>query len=505
MKISIITLIMVSYILIAQANIISVPETRPTLSKAISDAAYGDTILLAHGTYTQPGLLKVNKKLMIASQFIFSNNQNDIESTIISAGTDDMAEWFELSAENSSVVGIRFVGNEEHTLHITAPYASVTHCQFIGGKDQLSITGGGGYIGHCYFENAGDDAIDCDESISWTIEYNLIVNAHQDGIEVRLHDKEAPLTTHIFRYNEVIGSGESGIQLIDYEGNSYREFFIHNNLFRNCQGSGVSCMYKEKDNTNEVYRGSLMEEKAFVFNNTFAKCNYGLTISPGLVILNNIFANLSTQGIERGIYVDDGNDLSIVDYCLFFNNPAHYDADINLGKNILVDKDPLLNANFELQAGSPCIDSGIDNYSWQKRTFKISSSDYIGKKPDLGPKEFMGNKWAIRQLPVLDAGRDLLILAPVNQVKLMASPGDLTIFKGNSLQWHWEKVSGPGEVLFADAANIITTATFSKQGTYELLINGISNEYQMSDKVRVWFVKILKNNLLVLERQKTCL
>ena len=92
-------------------------------------------------------------------------------------------------------------------------------------------------------------------------------------------------------YNEVIGSGESGIQLIDYESDSYREFFIHNNLFKSCRGAGVSCMYKEKDNSSEVYRGSLMQEKAYVFNNTFVKCNYGLTISPGLVILNNIFVN----------------------------------------------------------------------------------------------------------------------------------------------------------------------------------------------------------------------
>ena len=62
-----------------------------------------------------------------------------------------MIEWFELSAENARVDGIRFIGSEEHTLNITAPYASVTHCQFIGGKDQLSISGGGGYVANCYF------------------------------------------------------------------------------------------------------------------------------------------------------------------------------------------------------------------------------------------------------------------------------------------------------------------------------------------------------------------
>jgi hypothetical protein len=489
MKTRMIILFIFSYILLVQATIISVPETKPTLLEAIKDAAKGDTILLAPGTHTQPKLLNVNKAVMIASHFILSNNQKDIESTVINAGTNDMGEWFELSAENSSVVGIRFVGNEEHTLHITAPYASVTHCQFIGGKDQLSVTGGGGYIAHCYFENAGDDAIDCDKSKSWTIEYNLIVNAHQDGIEVRLHDKDAPLTTHIFRYNEVIGSGESGIQLIDYEDDSYREFLIHNNLFRSCRGAGVSCMYQEKDNTSEVYRGSLMQEKAFVFNNTFAKCNYGLTISPGLIILNNIFVDLSTKGIERGIYVDDSNDNSIVDYCLFYNNTTPYDPDIKIGKNIIEDQDPLLNDNYELGDGSPCIKAGIDQYSWGGTTFKLPTSDYIGDKPDLGAKQIEGTKWSARQLPVIDAGKDLVILEPSNHVNLNASLADISILNVNSITLQWSKISGPGEVTFVDAASAVTTAAFSQQGTYELMLKGYNSENQLSDKLNVWYVK----------------
>ncbi len=487
-----ITLFFLIFTLNLHADIISVPETKSTLKGALEIAADGDTILLAPGTYTQPEHLRVNKAVLIASRFILTKDKADINATIINAGLDDMGEWFELSAENSSVIGIRFVGNEEHTLHITAPYASVTHCQFIGGKDQLSVTGGGGYIAYCYFENAGDDGIDCDNSTSWIIEYNLIVNSHQDGIEIRLHDKSAPLTTHIFRYNEVIGAGESGIQLIDYEGDSYREFLIHNNLFKSCKGAGVSCMYQEKDNTSEVYRGSLMQEKAYVFNNTFSKCNYGLTISPGLVVLNNIFVNNLTKGIERGIYVNDGNDRSIVDYSLFYNNPMHYDPDIKIGTHILKDKDPLLNENLELREGSPCINAGIDQYGWEGINFKVPSSDYIGSKPDLGAKQFNNTKWSARTLPVIDAGRDIVILAPENEVTLKGSLADISIMQGKQLSLLWEKFSGPGEVIFANASSAVTTATFSKQGTYDLLIQGTNSGHQFSDKLRVWYVKDFK-------------
>jgi hypothetical protein len=373
---------------LAQANIIDVPGDHATIEDAVRSASQGDTVLLAPGIYTQKRLIKIDKSITLASNFILSNDRADIEHTIINAVSNDMKEWFEIASENTEVIGIKFLGNEEHTLHITAPYAFVKHCIFIGGKDQLSITEGGGYIGHCYFEGAGDDAIDCDQSISWTIEYNTIVNAHQDGIEIRLHEKDEPLTKHIFRHNTVTGSGQSGIQMIDYRGNSYRKFYIHNNIFRNCKGAGVSCMYKEKDDTDEVYKGSLMKETAFVYNNTFDGCNYGLTVSPGLVVINNIFTHTKTIGITRGAYVNDSNDRSIVDYCLFYNNSVHYDANISIGDNNISDVDPALDNQFRLKYKSPGIDKGIAKYSWKQKKIVIPAKEFNGVAPDLGAIEF---------------------------------------------------------------------------------------------------------------------
>ena len=398
---------------ISQAGIIKVPQDNHTVAEAILSASDGDTILLSAGTYTQPNLLNINKAITLASRFIFSKDPSDIDNTIINAANDDMKEWIELSAENSQVIGIRFDGNQEHTLNITSSYAFVLHCKFIGGKDQLSISGGGGYVGYCYFENAMDDAIDCDNSVSWTIEHNKIVNAYQDGIEVRLHEKEAPLTTHVFRYNTIIGSGQSGIQLIDYQGNSYRQFFIHHNVFMHCMGSGVSCMYKEIDDTDEVYKGSLMQEKAFVYNNTFTGCNYGITLSPGLLVLNNIFVYLKTKGIERGIYLNDENDSSIVDYSLFCGNFKYYDSEIKIGSKILTDIDPLLKENFKLREGSPCIDAGVVKYKWGNNLFEINREEFLGSAPDLGAKEYDSAKWSALTVPLV---QDTLVVLHLSDV-----------------------------------------------------------------------------------------
>ena len=375
-----------------EAKTIRVPGDFATIAAAIQSASDGDTILLAPGNHPQSATVNINKAVTIASGFLQTNDKTDIEKTIISPAGRQMAEWVILSGKGARVIGITFRGSDEHTLNITAGFASVWDCRFLGGKDQLSFTGGGGHVARCYFENAGDDAIDCDNSISWTVEDNMIVNAHQDGLEVRLHPKGGPLTSHIFRHNRVIGSGQSGIQMIDYQGNSFREFSIHNNVFIGCNGSGVSCMYQEKDNSNEVYRGSLMEERAHIYNNTFDGCNYGLTMAPHLIVLNNVFANLRTRGIGRGTYITDSVDRSIVDYCLFFNNPLHFDPGIKRGSHILVDLDPRLNQLHELLEGSPCIDAGQANYAWDGGAVTIPVIGYRGAAPDLGAIEYQAGK-----------------------------------------------------------------------------------------------------------------
>lgn len=468
-----------------RAAIINVPTDVTTIKKAVNISADGDTILLAPGIYAQPGLIKIDKPIVVASRYIFTKNEADINSTIISAASNSMEEWFELSVEGVTVTGIKFLGNEEHTLNITSPFATVSHCKFIGGKDQLSISGGGGYVGYCYFENAGDDGIDCDNSKDWIIEHNTIVNSYQDGIEIRLQDKSAPLTRHVFRYNRVIGAGQSGIQIIDYQGNSYREFYVHNNIFQDCRGVGFSCMYQEMDNTNEVYKGSLMQETAYVYNNTFDGCNYGMTLSPGLLVLNNIFVNGRTAGIERGHYLTDENDLSIIDYCLFFNNPWHFEPDVFLGSNNQIDVDPRLDPYLNLQSESPCIGAGIDEYAWKNKHLAIPKNSYLGDAPDLGAREF-GSADTKSMLPALSVGEDRVLISPENSLLLSGTISGVKSL--DQVSYCWSQFSGPGNVEFSQPDERETRARFPEQGIYELALIASNSDFSIRDKVLVYFV-----------------
>ena len=482
-----------------KASVIKVPSEFTTIEDALNQAQAGDTLFVAPGTYIIQKKLIINKRIVLISDYISASDIKLIDNTIIKPATKDMHEWFELAADNSKVIGFKFLGNSKHTLNITASNVSVTHCKFIGGKDQLSMSGGGGYVGYCYFEGAGDDAIDCDNSIDWIIEHNTIVNAYQDGIEVRLHPKKEPLTKHYFRYNTIIGSGESGIQLIDYKGNSYREFYINNNVFKNCRGTGVSCMYKEKDNTVEVYRGSLMEETAYVYNNTFAECNYGITISPGLIIINNIFSGIKTKAIERGIYVNNNNDRSITDYCDFFDNKMNFNKDVVIGKNNLINIDPRFDNNYLLKSGSPCIDAGVAAYTYTGKELVISKSNYSGAAPDIGAFEY-GSAASNKFFPVISAGKDILIKYPEKKISLTAAFNNDEYSK--TMRISWIKIFGPGKVEFSNPNKLNTTAVFSLQGIYTLKVSAENTLYGVSDEITVNYVEDFKNKTITAGKNK---
>ena len=369
------------------ASIIKVPADYSTIDSALTAASTEDTILVDRGTYFQ-NTLYINKKIVLASKFIISRDEADIKNTIIQAKSTSPKQWIQLKADSIHITGFEIKGNREHSLGIFVPYASVTHCRFIGGKDQLSFEEAGGYVAFCYFEGALDDAIDADESLSWTIEHCTIVDAGQDGMEVRLHDKSGNMTTHIFRYNRVIGSGESGIQFINYPGHSQREFEVYGNIFEDCAGAAVSCMYYGK--TEEDYKGSKMEERAVIYSNTIVGCNYAVTGAPNLIILNNIISGCKAKAIGASVYITSQQDNSVIDYCDFYNNPVDYDASLHLGDNILNFDPEFANwGTFNLKENSPCIDAGTVFYKWKDDTvINLKTKNFIGSAPDLGAIEY---------------------------------------------------------------------------------------------------------------------
>jgi hypothetical protein len=87
--------------------------------------------------------------------------------------------------------------------------------------------------------------------------------------------------------------------------------------------------------------------------------------------------------------------------------------------------------------------------------------------------------------PVVGAGPDRTVTMPdaaslagtVTDDGLPIPPGALTV--------SWAKVSGPGDVTFADAGTAATTATFSAAGSYVLRLTGNDGALQTSDEMSV--------------------
>lgn len=92
---------------------------------------------------------------------------------------------------------------------------------------------------------------------------------------------------------------------------------------------------------------------------------------------------------------------------------------------------------------------------------------------------------AINQAPVVNAGSDQTITLPaaatlhgvVTDDGLPHPPGIPTL--------SWSKVSGPGEVTFANANAAVTTASFSAAGTYVLRLTANDGEFSANDEVTI--------------------
>jgi hypothetical protein len=84
--------------------------------------------------------------------------------------------------------------------------------------------------------------------------------------------------------------------------------------------------------------------------------------------------------------------------------------------------------------------------------------------------------------PVANAGPDQSITLPANTVTLNGSATDDGQPNG-SITYSWKKLSGSGKVTFGDASQAVTTAQFSKTGTYTLQLTANDGQLSATDTI----------------------
>src|SRR4030095_9100695 len=88
------------------------------------------------------------------------------------------------------------------------------------------------------------------------------------------------------------------------------------------------------------------------------------------------------------------------------------------------------------------------------------------------------------QPPVVAAGADRTLVAPASTT-LVGTVSDEAQPLPDLLLTKWERLSGPGTVVFAAPNSATTNATFSATGDYILRLTANDGEYSVSDTLKV--------------------
>jgi Protein of unknown function (DUF1565) len=194
-----------------------------------------------------------------------------------------------------------------------------------------------------------------------------------------LFDHSGPVRTIVIRDNTFARANEDGIQLIDYPATSSYTYHIERNLLVDNAMAGVGIM--DSGETDEDYRAASIPERVYVINNTIVGNAYGLTGGDNSTVINNIFLNNKRAGI-KGV---DGK--SAVSHNLFFGNPTAHTAS-NADSATTRTGNPLVDAQYRLQAGSPAIDAGTAEFTFQnQQILRPQARPFAGSAPDLGRYE----------------------------------------------------------------------------------------------------------------------
>ncbi|NOY50869.1 MAG: T9SS type A sorting domain-containing protein [Chlorobi bacterium] len=100
---------------ISQAQIINIPEDFPTIQQGIDRSSNGDTVLVAPGIYVE-NINLYGKKILLTSNYIFSENENDIKNTIIDGNNNGSVVTFNNDEDTTTILnGFKIInGNAEY-------------------------------------------------------------------------------------------------------------------------------------------------------------------------------------------------------------------------------------------------------------------------------------------------------------------------------------------------------------------------------------------------------
>lgn len=384
MKEHIIFTMLILFVNILPAQIINIPQDYPTIQDGINAAYSGDTVLVAQGIYYENVGLLGNKKLTLASNYIFSEDTTDITHTIIH-GLDTM----------SGVIQILFTG------YTTNACYEINGFSIVNGNT-TDYDGGGGI-----------QVLDWDTVSSRLLLQNLIIENNESntiggGISITdlyMDLSDTIIMNNITVQNNLCRDGGGGMYCEYANVDMHDVVFENDSSYNYAFGGGGAWFYHcncRIDNISTIgnytnvkmdvsHGGGLFFDESYAsICNLLSINNYPDDISATnseIVLKNATTMSFETPGYQGYSIEVLESELTIVNSVLWRDDLDDYEisgdsesevfisySDIRGGESAIssyvnlnwldgnIDQDPLFQGSgehpFQISQGSPCIDAG---------------------------------------------------------------------------------------------------------------------------------------------------
>jgi parallel beta-helix repeat protein len=331
---------------IAQADILNVPEDYPTIQEAINAAVDGDTVLVDNGTYTE-NINFLGKAITVISV-------NGPESTVIDGNASGRVVTFNSGEGTSSVLSGFTITNglADFGGGIYCYYSSptITNCTISGNSAD-------GYGGGIYCRgNSSPTITNC------TISGN---SAEEMGGGIYCDESSPVITNCIISGNSATWGG--GICCDHNSSPIITNCTINDNSAKEGEGGGISCWDSSPTITNCTINGNSAGYDgggiccAFNSSPTITNC----TISGNLADWNgggiSCEGNSSPSVVNSILWGDSPDEISVLSSSSI--DITYSDIEGGWAGVGNINADPLFvgDGDYHLTADSPCIDAGTNN------------------------------------------------------------------------------------------------------------------------------------------------